>query len=590
MHFIARSRTGGALAIFTAIAISVTILVAGSPAPAAAQGSGGNLCNITGFPTGKAPKKARVAARALSSAAGGAVARGSSIGGTLTKFVLEKAVGINIERWALTGMGNLLRMLKLDSIAPDSPEQKIFNQLHAINARLGEMEVRIERVGESVNNLTAERREKDLDDEIKGICSIADRQMFYYRLFGDAMEAGEELGKALKRADPSLPPGSDPEVNALREEAQNEMDFFINQYDKGAATSEEQIGRLRTALVPKGAGGTTPSTSTVLKTYGGVMLAGNRFLRREHSEALRALYADVLEIRSLASWMAAEFYRTQDLVKKEARVWDGLLEDTDNAEAGLPPMIPAGAVIDLGDGTRSSTNEQPMWFAPTDKDLGWMPETVIGPNVFDILDVTFAVRHLNDRAHTTLDGWHAPDKQEFLALISNSCRANPRKPSQPLVACRNAVPGGADIAAYLRKINKPNKNWQQLFCQSAGNPSCPADAGPKDGRHAFIWTSDIHSQRLLCRLGGGETAIRVNTYAGYHSLGPIKHEVFPHFPMRVGADCVEYLKGLMGDPKTGAGRNAHFKGVLLATRFTNAADTNRTGRIDYMAQPVVTAN
>ena len=60
--------------------------------------------------------------------------------------------------------------------------------------------------------------------------------------------------------------------------------------------------------------------------------------------------------------------------------------------------------------------------------------------------------------------------------------------------------------------------------------------------------------------------------------------------MRVGADCVEYLKGLMGDPQTGAGRNAHFRGVLLATRFTNAADTNRNHRIDYMAQPVVTAN
>jgi hypothetical protein len=584
MPFGARSRATVALAVFTALVLAVTLSAAGSPARAAANG--GNLCNISGFPAGKT---ARVAARPSTFAGGsGAVAQGSSIGGSLAKFVLEKAVGINVERWALTGMGNLLRMLDLNSIAPDSPEQKIFNQLHAINARLGEMEVRIQRVGDSVNNLTAERRQKDSDNEIAAICAIADRQMYYYRLFGDAMEAGEELGQALERVNPSLPPDSDPEVNALRKEARKEMDFFISQYELSAGHSEEQIGTLRRALVPNS--GDKPS-STVLKTYGGVLMAQSRFLRREHSDALRALYGDVLEIRSLASWMAAEFYRTQDLAKKEVRAWDSLVEDTRKAEAGLPPLIPAGAVIDLGDEPRSSTNEKPMWFAPTSRDLGWLPENLRSlTNVVDIEEVTHVLRGLNDRAHTDRDGWHAPDKQEFLALISNGCSANPDDPSQPLAGCKNAVPGGANIAAYLQGINKSDRTWQELFCQSSVNPACPAGAGPKGIRlppHAFIWTSDVHSQRLLCRTRqGNETELRIRTYAGYHTLGPIKHEVFPHLPMSVGAECWGYLLGLIGGPNTGTKRNHLLEGVLLATRYTNAADTNRADHLDYMAQPV----
>lgn len=606
MPFTSRSNAASGLAAFIAIVAIASILFTGSAAAGSGNGNE-NLCNITFPRLGKTGSKGKAAALPLTltgrsgaaPGAGGAIAHGSAIGETLTKFVLEKAVGINIERWALTGMGNLFRLLNLGHIAPDSTEQKILRQLHAINARLDEMEVRIERVGASVNNLTAERRQKDLDHEVTAICSIADRQMYYYGLFQNAMDAGEELGQALEKVEPSSTTDS-PTVKALRTAAQADMNEFIDQSKLGAATTHEQLGRLRRALVPS----TKPNTPpTVLKTYGLVLMAKNRFLRHEHSQAMRDLYGDVSEIRALTSWMAAEYYQAQGNSRQEGKVWDEFVEDHRDAEAALPKMIPPGVVVDLGDEPRSSTDEKPMWLAPTEKDLGWLPPAHINGRVFQINEVDHALDALNDRRYTQRDDWHAPDKQEFLALISSGCSANPHKPSQPLVGCKNAVPGGANIAAYLQKINEPDKTWQKLFCQSSVNKSCPPDAGPSSSRephHAFIWTSDLHSQRLICgETRGNEIAPRFNTHAGYFTLGPVKHELFPHYPMRipdpragvqsvVEEACAEYIRKLIGG--SGARRNRLFEGVLLATRFSSAADLNRLDQLDFMAQPIARKN
>lgn len=588
MSFRARFGIAAALAVFVVAALSGTLASAGAAGPGNPDGAA-KLCNITSFPGGKPEKKGRaLAPTSMIGGAGGALAHGSGLPKKLAVFVLEKAVGANIERWALTGMGSLLKMLNLSSISPKSDEEKIFNQLQAINARLAELEGRIAIVGESVNKLTANRHRKDLNEEIKGICRIADRQMFYYQHLQEAVETGEELGKALKRADPSLPPGSDPVVTALRDEAQREIKFFIDSYDP--ALSSEQIGTLRTALVPPKTSGAL-ATTTVLQTFGTVIIDQNRFLRSEHSKAIRDLYNDVLEIRALATWMEAEFFRTQNLDKKEARTWESFHEDYENAANGLPPMIPPGVIVDMGDEPRATTtDDRPMWFAPTSRDLGWLPTFNIRRDVFHIDEVGHEISRLNEKGRK-FRGWHAPHKQEFVALISRGCRANsnPNGQTETLVGCKSVVPGDANIADYLQGINKKDKTWQELFCRKSPKRECPPDSGPKGIRekpHAFIWTSDKHIQRLKCRLDGVEAGTRTFTYAGFLTLGPVKHEVFPHFPGKVNADCVEYLRSLIGDPEKEVKRNHLFEGVLLATRNTAYADKTRFNRIyvDYMAQ------
>jgi len=593
----ARSRGAVALAVFVfAAAVALAALpTAGAAAAGPAKGND-NLCRIKGLSAASSARAARASAVAHAS---------DGIATGLTKFVLEKAVGVNIERYALMGMSNLLKLIDAKAITPLSPEQAVLNQLNAINARLGEMEARIGRVGDSVNQLTAERRQKDLDDEIREICDIANNQMYLYRLFRAAIETGAELGILLKGTNPSLADAPGRTGKSPRQIAQRDLDEFVDQYKITARASNTEIGRLGRALVPDPKAQSDP---TVLKTYGLVMMAQNRFINRDHSEALRALYRDVAEIRALASWMAAEYWDARGNTREEDRVWDELLSDTRSGEASLPRIIPRGAIVDLGTAPRTSTDRKAMWVAPTDKDLGWLPRNNAFTFQFGIDEVPRELESFN-RAEFGGNNWHAPDKQEFIALMSDNCAADPDHPNKVLVGCTNAVPGGANLAAYLQKIN-PDKTWQQLFCQSSVNPKCPKGAGPKGIRkepRAFIWTSDLHSQRLICgTLRGAEhkngaISIRVMTHAGYHTLGPIKHEVFPHLPMKIphprkgdGIDrlnwieegCGDYLRPLVyGVPKDDVKRNNLFEGVLLATRFTNTLDATWPLQLDYMAQP-----
>jgi hypothetical protein len=97
-----------------------------------------------------------------------------------------------------------------------------------------------------------------------------------------------------------------------------------------------------------------------------------------------------------------------------------------------------------------------------------------------------------------------------------------------------------------------------------------------------------------------EGAPRFDTYAGYFTLGPIKHEIFPHYPMKipnaptapseayrshVEDACASYIRGLIGNPQQGIKRNHLFEGVLLATRFSGPEDLSQADKLDLMAQP-----
>jgi len=582
-----------ALIAFLAVAFIAAHPSGSSAAPAQASRAGA-LCQIKSFPSGGGGNGNRGGARASIDGVG--IAKG------LSRFVVEKAVGANIERWGVQGLSGFFRVIGLGGIAPDADQRRMLEQLRAINARLGEFEVRIDRVGDRVNRLIGERRRADLNQEIRKACNIASEQMELFRTYTTALKAGLDLGKVVEGRATASPS----EREALENRVVEKIDEFTSEYQQGRIRYSAQIDHLRRSLVPVPNGlGTTP----VLTIFGKVLLSRDRFLHRADSEAIRGLYSALAEIRALATLMAAEYWDGLEQQANEERVLREFLTDTRNAESRLPKMIPPGVVVDLGT-DRDSANRMPMWFAPTKKDLGWIPRQDAGlQEPIAVEEVDDALRKLNARKAWG-KGWSAPTKEEFEALISTGCRVDPDHPSRALRGCRNAVPAGSNIAAYLQRLNKEDENWQQLFCARLTNPKCPPGAGPTRVRqkpHAFVWTSDRHSQRLICgtrhyrrSLNREQVAVRYVTHAGFHTLAADArfHEVFPHLPQTaprrrsatgpenlpyIREACHSYFRSLVLGPP--GQRNRLTEGVLLATRHTGPQDVNPKSHWDFMAQP-----
>lgn len=589
-----------ALSAFLALSVFAALASAGSASPA--QASSGGICRMGGSDRDSTGK-----GRSRAGASASRVATASQDGFSLTRFLLEKAVGVNVERYGLQGLGGAMRWIGLGGWAPDSPERRTLENLRAIRAQLEEVEARILGVGARVNQLIDERRQKDLDDEINVLCNIAGEQMFHYRRFADAVESSEALGEILAGPSPALAkvpaPGTDLSPEQI---ARRDANDFIRHYDNNAPHFDNQINRLRRTLVP----GSPLQGTSVLTLFGRVLMSNNRFLTTDHSEAIRALYAELAEIRALASWMGIQYWDLLGNRREVDRVWGELRRDTRAAEVGLPDLIPPGVVIDVGTGARNTANRVPMWLAPTRKDLGWLPRQQVGSDSIAIEEVDDQVRDLNSQGPWGR-GWSAPTKQEFEALISAGCSADPDHPAQALKGCRNAVPAGGTIASYLQGINPGNYNWQMIFCQSSRFPRCPEGAGPGGIRqkpHPFIWTSDRHSQRLVCGTRHFKSSYksveedrRYTTYAGFHTLAADArfHEVAPHLPQSapsrrsatgpenipyIQEACDSYFRSLVLGGRDR--RTLMVEGVLLATRHSGLQDANPFSHFDFMAQRV----
>lgn len=600
------SSRSGVAAVLAVLVTSIALAMSASAASAAATSSGG-ICRIEGFPGADAKRP--------SLAAGGSTAaHGSSIAGTLGKFVTEKAVGVKIERYAVIGMSGLLRMIDSSIITPDSPEQRVLEQLNAISAQISDVRARVERIGDRVNQLIGERREGALDHELTALCDIAGDQVDVYRRYRIAVEEGIKLGRLLEGPNYATAdvPGGRPSMTP-RERAKAALTAFQQEYVKHKP--EAQFARLRRALIANPAHPNPPPLQTL---FGRVLMSRERFLTRSDSARMRDLFAEFAEVRALASWMGAEYWASlgsgEDGVPsaneiEEGKVWDSFLRNSKEAEAGRARFIPPGTILDVGTEGQDTARGRPLWVAPTPLDLTWLPPNNVGAAEPLSLDgVTDELRHLRSRAEFGGRDWHAPSSQEFLALVHKGCSADPDHPSRPLVGCSQAVPGNANLAAYLQGIN-PDARWQQLFCQSSVNPKCPPGAGPKaprQGPREFIWTSDRHSQRMICGLrnfglfNAKEVDRRFTTYAGFRTLGPIRAEIFPHLPQKtpvlrrapgkdlskiayIEEECTDWFKGVVNPIRSGH-KNPHFEGVLLATAFTNAQDINPISKLDLMAQ------
>jgi hypothetical protein len=534
-----------------------------------------------------------------------AVSDGDGAGLDLTDFLKSRIGGAGVE-W-IAGMGfswfGEITGLK-GKILANSPERQTLRKLEAMKEQLDDISKRIDEVSASIANLTTEFREGAFNQKLEALCAIAADQRAVFKRYAVAIRSGVKLGTMLltnpEMADVKPVGGESP-----REAAITAKQDFYNFYNSGPRV-ETSIDALRAALVPKG------EQQTIFKLYGKVLLT-HRFLTTADSEALRALYPEFANVRALASWMAAEFWAGKKQAPEVNEVLQSFLTDTKEAETMLPRKIPPGVLVDLGDAagkseTAKNANEKPMWFAPTGKDLGWMPDNVLPApfGTIGIHEVDDQLAQLNkpgkDDRQDLGKGWSAPTKTELTALISKDCTASPKEPKSfaGKDKCTSALKKGQNVAGYLLSQMEDNNTWQHLFCQSGPKLDCAPGAGPQtNGPHAFIWTNEAFTQRIKCGyelLAPFHVFYRTySTYSGMRTLteGP-SPDVFPHLPgvspySQASNEapalyaCDNYLKELaLGSPPTP--RNSLVEGVLLATRFTGDQDLARG--IDFMGQRV----
>lgn len=587
---LATARRGSPILLFAA-ALTTLVLLISSSAAAPAQAAGGSACRVA----------------ATSSTAPTVRLAGDEDPFEIAKWFAGRVGGPGVEWGAVMAVGYLSKLTGLNKILPESSEAKVLKQLEGISVRLNDISTRLDRLSGNVDQLIGEAREANFGLAMAPLCSIANRQrgLFkqrYVPMVRAAAKLGEILaGKHPQEADEKDGNGFTPRsrVAVLKQE-------FLDEYDKKSNDLQAGIGDLHDALVPNSA--RTP----VLNAYGKVLL-GKRFLTRADSEALRDLYTGLAEVRILASWMAAEYWTSKPQNPEALKIiQDEYAAQNAEERRHLPPMIPRGVVLDLGRINASSTERVPMWFAPVDHDLGWLPANKLVaplPPSISIDEVGAALKDVNapgaDGRKDLGKGWAAPTRAQFEALISNDCIADPTNPEKFKVGgCKNAVgpATGGTVAGYLLKLNSDDRTWQQLFCTNGPTRTCAPGVGPgPTGPHAFVWTDMPLPQTIKCgHLFLGRTWTRTyRTYTGFHTMADRpSHDFFPHLPGEAplyqlqdeypaNYACDSYLFELaFGRKNAGVPRNSLVEGVLLAIRYTGAEDRSKAESVDYMAQKV----
>jgi hypothetical protein len=556
--------------------------------PGRAEANSGTVCGGAKVVKPPGPRTARRAAPR--------VATGSALGFVgIAEWLGARAGTAIAEKSFLTGFEAVLRAAGQRNAGEQTLKQlgEIKGHLDEVSSQLGRVDGRLDRIAAAVHGL-------GFDNVLRPICVISRAQESLFLDFYEPMiDAGYKLA-ALEEGGNSWQ-ADQPEGEGMvtpRERAEQLAAAFLE--ESRLRDQQRDFQTLHAALMPAGL------EAPVLKAYGRVLM-GKRTLTRADSRSLRDLYQELADLRAVATWMSEEYWSAQPAFKhlvkqrREALIYDGPKE-----EVNLPKMIPPGVVIDLGSGGAERVTGHPMWFAPDAKDLEWMPPFTVGAQWGGTIrndELALRLERLNNHSFDPGAGygigWNVPTRRQFEALISEGCvvsRTDPDK-FQDNVKCTNAVTPetGGTVAGYLYGLDADNATWRQLFCTKG----CPASMGPDRAafRHAFIWTRDIHVEKMTC---GWEAPFfktiiwsrELRTYTGFRTTakGP-EWLAFPELkgrPPERGRTapealnfCDAYVTKLLDEAPA---RNVELAGVLLATRYAGPSDLNPDNKLDYMAQ------
>jgi hypothetical protein len=617
------ARRGTSLLLFTAALVASAVFVLGG-----LSGSAGaaDAATATGVCDGKMLVSPGGPAKA--SASGGAVASASASGlatfddpitpagiakwlaGKGGIMVAEKVVGVAFEQITrAVGLGNLL------------PDAKILARLDEMNRQLADMSAQLNGLNQSVNQVIGEARQAQLDNSLDKLCSISvTQELLFEQQYLPMIKAGTELARILASSTPGQADVQNPDTKLTpRERAKKLQEDFIRSYRENWVELERGATEIHNALMPGGL------QSSALAVYGRLLMT-KRFLTRADSEQLRDFYFGLSEVNALATLMAAE-YRSSEPQNREAffNVLQKYLDGRKAELRSLPPTIPAGTIVDTGKPNSQTTTGYPMWFPPSDDDLGWLPKnTLRGFKYVQIDEVDKRLDALNnakpadrpDDLEAPEDGnlgtgWAVPSKEQMTALISEGCTVDADSPRKYVTGpCKNAVgpKSGGNVAGYLLKQLPDNRTWQALFCQSGNALTCNPGSGPgANGQppHAFIWTREPYVQRMKCGwtiFPPKQYTETYSTYTGFRTTAAgVDQRPFPPLPEKIPAyefaaggisldRCDDFFTRMARagtNPTTS--RSPWVSGILFVTRRTNSGDDTRLVnggnlRIDFMAQ------
>ncbi|HWH20638.1 MAG TPA: hypothetical protein VN671_08895 [Solirubrobacterales bacterium] len=488
----------------------------------------------------------------------------------------------------------------------------VIAELGEIRNHLNEVSSQLDRVQGQLGDISASVHNLSFETAMAPLCVIARQQRALFRDFYEPLiRNAYRLAEVLDSNNPKRAKIPDAGGFTLFERVEGMLSDFMRRSELRDDAGDFET--LRHALVPD----PENQNRSILSRYG-LVLMSKRFLTRNDSNLIRHLFLELAQVRTIATWMSEEYWSGRgrdDLVRTRRRA---LVNDDTVENRQLPPMIPPGVLIDLGSGPRGSVLGRPMWYAPVDRDLGWLPghmrafDPATG-TAFPIAnrEVEQVLGELNHphRPRQGMDGlsnhWNAPTRIQLEALISNGCEVDPtdRSRFRDAVRCSNAVTAadGGTVAGYLNRLNEGNDRWRQLFCTPRpGGAPCPQGSGPDAAsfRHLFIWTTNIHAETVDCgsqESGRSTTFIRESwrTYTGFRTTtsGHVWHAIpqltaRPRPAWRTNRQhsnnvCGAFIARLFGEVPRG---NLLLKGVLLATRQVDLGDLNPHNRIDFMGQ------
>jgi hypothetical protein len=404
-----------------------------------------------------------------------------------------------------------------------NPDAEILRQLHAINDQLALVNTRLDAISTKLDLAIKEARRNELITTLRAVCDkVNNSKAIYLDDYIPVVKAGATLGDILNSnhrewADmqiDTLPPviqelyGSPPPCNqnldtskqlACRTPRQLVAD--LQTLFLAAFNPPVEMLRLDTAI----SNFLRPSVLGNVLTDFGKDVMTKRIIGRSDSEAMRALYDELAQAEALAAWMIAEYHVLDNRQTTRDAIFARYAQNTADEEAGLPPMIPAGAIIDLGDTVATTTKNHPIWMLATPQDQDhWVINEETNNAVGTGADgAGQAIAALNSKSCVQptppaspppcFTHWRIPTRANMTALMSDGC---PKK-CTPLI---KPGAGNDNVASYLAKLNPDDPVWTGVFCDrtgATGSPNTPTTCAPAP-QHGFIWTDDHQQYKMAC--------------------------------------------------------------------------------------------
>lgn len=161
--------------------------------------------------------------------------------------------------------------------------------------------------------------------------------------------------------------------------------------------------------------------NTIVDAYGQLLMAKNQLVNANDSAALRGLYSAMEQYQALGAYLKSEYIiaYTPRGGSPDAELDQNLSEfnrDIDQQRSVLPPSIPAGVVIDVGNNRSTGTAGKPMFYVSGPSQYTWKPGDTgqAGGAVAALVQI-----NTNPQEGLPQKGWVVPSAAQIASVLAN---------------------------------------------------------------------------------------------------------------------------------------------------------------------------